>query len=286
MPTEHQVSREWLEQHQPQPAADGGYHFFSASSDKKNPVVIFAEKEAPSASPLWGLTICHPTTSEETVPTATSSINTAATSSSRGKSMNTLKRLRQEDDEKRKRDSLRGKSMTTLKRLRETKEPPEELSGKHLTALKKRGEQQQATEETARKKQYRKTCFVNGCTKFVQRGGLCKRHGATVKMCSSDGCTNQVIKGGVCIRHGAKRKICSHEGCKNGVIKGGVCVRHGAKKYKYKCSADGCTNHAQKEGVCMRHGAKLKRCNHEGCTNYAQKGGVCIRHGAKKKVKS
>jgi len=32
VPTEHQVSREWLEQHKLQPAADGGggYHFFSA----------------------------------------------------------------------------------------------------------------------------------------------------------------------------------------------------------------------------------------------------------------
>ena len=66
------------------------------------------------------------------------------------------------------------------------------------------------------------------CMNQVYRGGVCKRHGAKVKLCSSEGCSNQVIKGGVCINHGAKKKLCSSDGCTNQVIQGGVCVRHGA----------------------------------------------------------
>jgi hypothetical protein len=40
---------------------------------------------------------------------------------------------------------------------------------------------------------------------MVQKGGVCMRHGAQVKLCSSEGCTNQAKKGGVCMRHRAIR---------------------------------------------------------------------------------
>ena len=45
---------------------------------------------------------------------------------------------------------------------------------------------------------------------------------------TNEGCTNFVQKGGVCIKHGAKRKRCNIEGCKNQVQKRGMCRRHGA----------------------------------------------------------
>jgi hypothetical protein len=59
---------------------------------------------------------------------------------------------------------------------------------------------------------------------------VCIRHGAKVKYkrCSREGCSNLAQKGGVCIKHGAKVKLCSSEGCTNKVQKGGVCRRHGA----------------------------------------------------------
>ena len=36
-------------------------------------------------------------------------------------------------------------------------------------------------------------------------------HGANAKRCSSEGFTNQAKKGGVCKRHGAKVKVCSKD---------------------------------------------------------------------------
>eukprot|EP00984_Skeletonema_dohrnii_P013432 scaffold5570_cov87-Skeletonema_dohrnii-CCMP3373.AAC.8 len=59
------------------------------------------------------------------------------------------------------------------------------------------------------RKQYQYTCqcSTDGCTSTAYKGGgVCKRHGATIKRCNSEGCTNEVVKGGVCHRHGAKRK--------------------------------------------------------------------------------
>ena len=43
------------------------------------------------------------------------------------------------------------------------------------------------------------------CTNEAKKEGVCKRHGAKVKvkLCSSEGCTHEAIKGGVCKRHGA-----------------------------------------------------------------------------------
>ena len=56
------------------------------------------------------------------------------------------------------------------------------------------------------------------------------KHGAKVKrkQCSKEGCTNQVQKGGVCRRHGAKKRLCSQEGCTNQAQIRGVCYRHKA----------------------------------------------------------
>ena len=132
------------------------------------------------------------------------------------------------------------------------------------------------------KKKYRYECTADGCTNKAHQGGVCKRHGAKVKikLCSMDGCTNRVVKGGVCIRHGAEVKLCNSDGCTNIAVKGGVCVRHGAKWTKRECSNVRCTNNAQKGGVCVRHGAQRKRCSREGCTRQAQRGGVCKRHGS------
>ena len=51
-------------------------------------------------------------------------------------------------------------------------------------------------------KKYKYECSADGCTNLARKGGVCKKHGAKVKLCSSEGCTNIVIKGGVCIKHG------------------------------------------------------------------------------------
>jgi hypothetical protein len=123
------------------------------------------------------------------------------------------------------------------------------------TQMRLRDEHERAAEDTARKNHHRKICSADGCTKFVQRGGVCFsfRHGAKVKRCSHEGCTNYAQRGGIRIRHGAKVKRCSREGCSNQLVN---------------------------SGVCMKHGAKVKRRSHEGCTNYALKRGACVRHGA------
>jgi hypothetical protein len=68
------------------------------------------------------------------------------------------------------------------------------------------------------------------------------------KKCSFEGCTNFVQKGGVCFTHGAKVKRCNHEGCTNIVVKGGVCVTHGAKK-KQSALRDGTTKLLREEFV-------------------------------------
>lgn len=145
-------------------------------------------------------------------------------------------------------------------------------------------EQEGATKRIARKKQTKKICAEDGCTKFVQSGGVCFKHGAKLKArrCKIEGCSHYVVNGGVCIKHGAKRKRCSIEGCSNNAQQGGVCIKHGSKKYRYDCSVEGCTHHSANGGVCKRHGAKKYICSSEGCTSRAQQGGVCIRHGAKK----
>ena len=90
----------------------------------------------------------------------------------------------------------------------------------------------------------RRICSQARCIKYAVQGGVCREHGAPVKLCSSEGCTNQAKNRGVCKKHGAKIKLCSGDGCTNQVQRGGVCIRHGAKVKL--CSVQGCTNQAKK----------------------------------------
>jgi len=124
-------------------------------------------------------------------------------------------------------------------------------------------------------------CSVEGCTNIARNGGVCRRHGATVRWCIHEGCPDQVSNSGVCMRHGATVERCSHEGCANNALRGGVCVRHGAVLKVKRCNHEGCHNQVANSGVCIRHGATVKRCSHEGCPNRGYKGGVCGRHQAK-----
>jgi len=78
----------------------------------------------------------------------------------------------------------------------------------------------------------------------------------TRRLCSVEGCTKQAKKGGICIKHGAKVRKCSHEGCTNNALKSGLCIRHGAKITRRTCKFQGCTNKVQCAGVCFRHGAR------------------------------
>ena len=55
-------------------------------------------------------------------------------------------------------------------------------------------------DEKNKKKYTRKICSIEGCTNKAQKGGVCRRHGASVvrKICSIEGCTKYGYKGGVC----------------------------------------------------------------------------------------
>jgi len=60
-------------------------------------------------------------------------------------------------------------------------------------------------------------CTVAGCTKQVQQGGVCCKHGAKTyrASCYIPNCTNVAKRGGLCRRHGAfKLEGCHIEGCK------------------------------------------------------------------------
>jgi hypothetical protein len=78
------------------------------------------------------------------------------------------------------------------------------------------------------RKRKRKLCSQDGCSKHVQQGGVCFKHGVREKLCSQDGCGRYVQQGGVCIKHGARVKRCSQDGCGKQAVQGGVCVQHGA----------------------------------------------------------
>ena len=78
----------------------------------------------------------------------------------------------------------------------------------------------------------RQTCGHDGCLNFVQRGGVCWKHGAKnkAKICMIDGCTNYAKGGcgGVCWKHGAKykTKLFMKEGCFKLQLRNGCCVGH------------------------------------------------------------
>ena len=61
-------------------------------------------------------------------------------------------------------------------------------------------------EEQQKKKWARAKCkHPDGCEKWAQKGGLCKKHGGTqvtTKCKHPDGCEKQAKKGGLCKKHG------------------------------------------------------------------------------------
>lgn len=73
-------------------------------------------------------------------------------------------------------------------------------------------------------------CSHPGCSKQVQQGGVCCRHGARTSrnLCTDpSGCTNVAKRGGLCRRHGAFRlEMCSRAGCKRVSRTGGYCDSH------------------------------------------------------------
>ena len=91
--------------------------------------------------------------------------------------------------------------------------------------------------------------------------GVCKRHGAIVKICKFDGCDNQVKKRGLCVRH----QSASPDEC--GEVRTiSQCVPVEPPKYNDP------NNNIDKHNRAI--------CNFEGgCTNVAHRRGLCIRHG-------
>ena len=47
-----------------------------------------------------------------------------------------------------------------------------------------------------------------------------------LRPCSAENCPNTACISGVCRRHGAKVKLCSVDSCSNPAKNGGVCFRH------------------------------------------------------------
>ena len=103
--------------------------------------------------------------------------------------------------------------------------------------------------------QWKSLCSMDGCDKFAQDTsklrGLCRAHGAELKMCKSIGCTKKIQQGGFCRRHGASLKLCSRKGCSNICVKNDVCLKHGA--VVSKCIISGCEKYRQRNKMCMYH---------------------------------
>mmetsp|Transcript_19821 Transcript_19821/g.41550 ORF Transcript_19821/g.41550 Transcript_19821/m.41550 type:complete len:270 (+) Transcript_19821:20-829(+) len=143
-------------------------------------------------------------------------------------------------------------------------------------------------------------CSVQNCTKQVQQGGVCCRHGAktTRATCSHDKCTNVAKRGGLCRRHGAfNLETCAFVGCRRCVKRGRkFCDGHYDNAIATTVDVDtanaaaggdsrvtttttisttttdnmSSSNRAGQCGPCI--------CNHEGCSNVSNRGGVCNRH--------
>ena len=156
---------------------------------------------------------------------------------------------------------------------------------------------------SAANKRKQRLCTVNECTKYVQKGGLCRKHGAPVKqkMCSVDECTKVVKRGGLCCshyreEHGApvKQKMCSVDECTKAAKKGGLCRKHyreehGAPVKQKMCSVDECTKAVQKGGLCCSHyreeyGVPVNQnmCSVDECIKAVQNGGLCCSHYSEK----
>ena len=152
---------------------------------------------------------------------------------------------------------------------------PQAAKKKHIN------EQKNASSPLKVKKKYKlpKICSVEGCTNQIQSGtNVCIRHGApwTKKQCSVKECTRQAINGGVCRRHGAKLKLCDRDGCSKRAKLGGFCFDHSNVK---RCTHySGCCNEAKSFGLCARHGGLVGLCYHKGCINQTY-WGLCQLHG-------
>lgn len=119
-------------------------------------------------------------------------------------------------------------------------------------------------------------CSIPNCTKQVQQGGVCCRHGAktTRASCSHDKCTNVAKRGGLCRRHGAfKLETCGSEGCKRVAKVGEFCDVH-TTKGGAKAAATTTTASSKKVSA----SGKRKIGTHEGCSNKAKRGGICSSH--------
>lgn len=95
MPTVHCESRKWLRQCKLQPAADGSYHYFSPSNNKGQVLAGNKDTNPSPPPPLWVPPTCLSVSMETSTAAATTIANASATKS-RGKTLHTLKRLREE----------------------------------------------------------------------------------------------------------------------------------------------------------------------------------------------
>ena len=119
-----------------------------------------------------------------------------------------------------------------------------------------------------------KQCKQDGCSKYAQLKGLCRKHGG-FKLCKTPDCTSVVVTRGNCIAHGGGRR-CSFSGCSLGAISGySHCFSHGGGK---KCTVSNCQTPAKKEGKCYRHGGK-NFCSVKDCDRANHYRGRCCRHG-------
>ena len=140
-------------------------------------------------------------------------------------------------------------------------------------------------------------CSILGCTRVVDRRGLCERHAYGPKSkCSEPGCTRVVDRRGLCYRHAygpkPKKKTpppttstrrpyrsqpCLH--ChRMAFYIDGQCriIKHGTKTKK--CSNPGCERVVCNRGLCRPCAYGTKKCSVEGCTANAYRHGLCIRH--------
>ena len=77
----------------------------------------------------------------------------------------------------------------------------ESLSSTAATTEDSGGETEVSNSKKATTSNRRRPCSAENCPNTAYIGGVCRRHGAKVKLCSVDGCSNQAKKGGVCFKH-------------------------------------------------------------------------------------
>ena len=103
----------------------------------------------------------------------------------------------------------------------------------------------------------KRVCREQGCDKWAQAGGLCKRHGSgKQKPCSVEGCGTLAVSRGLCFKHG-RSKPCSIEGCGTLAVSRGLCFKHGGGTKK-PCSVEGCGTLAVSKGLCEARGRQAE----------------------------